>query len=536
MTTRTAWTLLLTGSIFAACSYTLPSTDASLLCGNDVVDDAEECDDGNDLDSDGCDSNCTTSTCGNGIVGGTEECDDGNTINEDACTNACNKPVCGDGIVSPGEECDDRNAIDNDGCDADCHPSPCGNGVTESGEECDDGNSHWYDTCSPQCKNLPGTSICGNNTIEGNESCDDGGTENGDQCNATCVLKGESSLFIGQTGVSGNQDGVGEGATIQRGQYMALWGDKIYIASNEVVRVIDIPSRSVTTIAGSSGASAYVDATKGIDARFGEIRGITTDGKTLWIADVGNHLLRTVSVDAPHEVLTVAGKQEVTGNNVHIPIADGIGDVARLDAGRGLTYLKGLVYFVEDTANVLRTFNPATNEVKTIAGIKDTAGGADGMAAVATFNGPRHTATNGTNLIYIADTEGSKIRSFDIDTNEVATIAGTGTCGYVDADVGANILHRPRGMAFDGESIYFAEVDAHTLRQVLPTGMVTTLSGEISACALDCSCGWNAPAGSHTEGYPDVARWDFPYDIVWHARSRSLFVSDAGSDLIRRIQ
>ncbi|MEY3012956.1 MAG: hypothetical protein RIT45_1691 [Pseudomonadota bacterium] len=59
--------------------------------------------------------------CGNQIVSGDEECDDGNNVDTDACTNACKKAVCGDKVVQTGvEECDDGNTVSNDGCSAQC--------------------------------------------------------------------------------------------------------------------------------------------------------------------------------------------------------------------------------------------------------------------------------------------------------------------------------------------------------------------------------------------------------------------------------
>jgi cysteine-rich repeat protein len=45
--------------------------------------------------------------CGDGVAAGAEECDDGNTVNTDACTNACTQAVCGDDIVrTTVEQCD----------------------------------------------------------------------------------------------------------------------------------------------------------------------------------------------------------------------------------------------------------------------------------------------------------------------------------------------------------------------------------------------------------------------------------------------
>ena len=60
--------------------------------------------------------------------------------------------ACGDGTVNPGEQCDDGNAIDGDGCDHDCTPTACGNGILTGGEDCDDGNTLDGDGCPSTCR------------------------------------------------------------------------------------------------------------------------------------------------------------------------------------------------------------------------------------------------------------------------------------------------------------------------------------------------------------------------------------------------
>jgi cysteine-rich repeat protein len=68
------------------------------ICGNGAVDLGEVCDDGNLVDGDGCDSNCTPTACGNGVKDPTEECDDGNTLDGDDCPASCHfsEVNCGD--------------------------------------------------------------------------------------------------------------------------------------------------------------------------------------------------------------------------------------------------------------------------------------------------------------------------------------------------------------------------------------------------------------------------------------------------------
>lgn len=81
----------------------------STSCGNGVVDSGEECDDGNNVDADGCNTSCTTPTCGNGIVDLGEDCDDGNNSEFDACPSDCQQGGTGGmgqgGMGQGGDPC-----------------------------------------------------------------------------------------------------------------------------------------------------------------------------------------------------------------------------------------------------------------------------------------------------------------------------------------------------------------------------------------------------------------------------------------------
>ncbi len=153
-------------------------------CGNGIVTAGEECDDGNTVNGDGCDNNCTVPRCGNGIVTGNEECDDGNHVNGDSCDNNCTEPRCGNGIVTAGEECDDGNTVDGDGCDGNCTKPACGNGVVTAGELCDDANTVSGDGCDVNCT----VTGCGNGIVTLGEECDDGNLVDGDGCESDCTL------------------------------------------------------------------------------------------------------------------------------------------------------------------------------------------------------------------------------------------------------------------------------------------------------------------------------------------------------------
>src|SRR5262249_22044234 len=59
--------------------------------------------------------------------------------------------VCGNGLVEPGEACDDGNDIDTDDCKSDCTPGPCCtlDPLADAGPLCDDGDPCTTDIVDP---------------------------------------------------------------------------------------------------------------------------------------------------------------------------------------------------------------------------------------------------------------------------------------------------------------------------------------------------------------------------------------------------
>lgn len=154
-------------------------------CGDGQVSDAESCDDGNGVDSDGCRNDCTRARCGDGVIWtGVEQCDDG-AAGSATCSTSCGPISCGDGVVQAPEGCDDGNLVDTDDCLASCLPASCGDGrVRQNVEACDDGNTRDDDECVLDCR----LARCGDGvTRRGVEECDDGNQDEGDACRDTCV-------------------------------------------------------------------------------------------------------------------------------------------------------------------------------------------------------------------------------------------------------------------------------------------------------------------------------------------------------------
>ncbi|NQT49808.1 Ig-like domain-containing protein [Candidatus Kuenenbacteria bacterium] len=192
----------------------LGSTSNAAICGNEIPEFGEECDDGNAVSEDGCSDKCLTepivncsdpenqiNCCGNLEVEGDEECDQGcvwldagNPCEFDLANESCK-------CVSNGNACTSGclNAGTAEGF-------VCGNGVKDPGEDEDDGNTSGGDGLNSLCLNEgskykitdpEASAICGNQTIDPGEECeavcDDSGVcslDNNPNCNNKCVWQG----------------------------------------------------------------------------------------------------------------------------------------------------------------------------------------------------------------------------------------------------------------------------------------------------------------------------------------------------------
>lgn len=206
-------------------------------CGDNVLQAGEECDDGNDIDTDGCSNACVRSNCGDGVLNssfGRETftspevtdlggrtgyvCDDGATCPESTCD------VSGDGYASEHGICQSMGFErassvswgDGTGGGAgsagtprafnwDCVAYRCIDGASPLltppcdtyemlaeitcegivGEECDEGdaNGNVADTCRTDCT-LP---RCGDGITDSGEDCDDANRVNDDGCSNNCL-------------------------------------------------------------------------------------------------------------------------------------------------------------------------------------------------------------------------------------------------------------------------------------------------------------------------------------------------------------
>ena len=105
----------------------------------------------------------------------------------------------------------------------------------------------------------------------------------------------------------------------------------------------------------------------------------------------------------------------------------------------------------------------------------------DGDGTMATFNGMQGAATDIYGNIYVANAANNIIRRIT-PAGQVSTLAGSGTAGNTNAMGTAASFSNPAGVAVDKNgNVYVANQGNNLIREISPSGMVSTLAGIGSA-------------------------------------------------------
>jgi streptogramin lyase len=284
--------------------------------------------------------------------------------------------------------------------------------------------------------------------------------------------EGVVATLAGLAGNSGSADGTGSAARFYNPfGVMVDSAGNVYVAdeANNTIRKVT-PTGVVTTVAGLAGSPGSADGT-GSDARFFGPEGIATDSAgCIYIADTLNHTIRKV---APGGVVTtLAGLAGNRGND------DGMGSDARFNAPGGLGVDSAGCIYVADIANhTIRKMTP-TGVVTTVAGLAGNSGTNDGTGSAARFCYPRGVAVDSAANIYVADSGNHTIRKVS-PAGVVTTLAGlAGNPGSADGTGSAALFADPEGVAVDSAgNVYVADTSNATIRKMSPAGVVTTLAG-----------------------------------------------------------
>lgn len=269
------------------------------------------------------------------------------------------------------------------------------------------------------------------------------------------ISTGDVTTIAGKVGITGSTNGIGTEATFDTPRGITTDGRNIYVTEPCIIRKISIATGAVTTLAGTYNSPGSVDGF-GSNARFGwYLGGITTDGINLYVADSGDATIRKISISTG-EVTTFAGTSGIWQETI-----DGIGSAARFQGPEGIT-TDGKYLYIADINNTIRKIFIASREVTTIAGTPTQH--LDGSGGVVGF---KRITTDGTN-IYVTSTYTQTIQKMVLSTGIMATIAGTtGTAGLNNKTALEAKFNYPIGIVTNGKSLFIVDSRNNTIRNML---------------------------------------------------------------------
>jgi DNA-binding beta-propeller fold protein YncE len=282
-------------------------------------------------------------------------------------------------------------------------------------------------------------------------------------------------IDVAGSGARGLEGGDFATASFDQPQGMALvdGGRTLLVADvgNHSIRALDLASRSVTTLVGNGEQSSTYPPSPGIapDVELSSPWDLLVDGEVLYIAMAGSHQLWTLDLGSARfdPFAGTGGESVLNGPRLFAELAQPSG-LAIDDAGR--------IYFADSESSSIRWADPgADGEVGLLAGTAENLfdfGLVDGVGPEARFQHPLGVV-HVDGLLFVADTYNSALRVIDLASGAVTTLAG-GDQGWADGL--ESRFSEPGGISFASGYLYVADTNNHVIRRVdAATGEAETL-------------------------------------------------------------
>jgi sugar lactone lactonase YvrE len=227
-------------------------------------------------------------------------------------------------------------------------------------------------------------------------------------------LKAGTVKTVAGTGEQG-QDRRGGGPALQVGLNspwdLLLHQRRLYIAmaGHHQIWRMDLARGTLEPFAGNGRENIRDDAP--LHACFAQPSGLTTDGKTLYVADSEVSAVRAVPLDGSGEVRTLVGEGLFKFGDV-----DGEGERVRLQHALGVAWCDGKLYVADTYNSKIKVLDPDKRTCHTFLG-----GEAEGWLATPLFFEPSGISCADGKL-YVADTNAHRIRVVDLKTRAVSTL------------------------------------------------------------------------------------------------------------------
>ena len=291
-------------------------------------------------------------------------------------------------------------------------------------------------------------------------------------------LDGKFLEAIGD-GSAGSKDGSFAEAQFNRPQGTCLDGATLYVADveNHEIRACDLGSRTVSTVAGT-GEQASFRAQGG--------RATRSPLNSPWdlVKLPGTESL-LIAMAGPHQIWKLdlkAGSVSVWAGTGTEDVQDGPAARSAFAQPSGLATDGTALYVADSEGSAVRAVAlEGDRAVVTIAGTHDfpqgqslfAFGDQDGRGGQARFQHCLGVALDGRTL-YVADTYNNKIKSIALDTREVETVAGTRQAGGLDKPPQ---FDEPGGVSVAAGKLYIADTNNHAIRTLdLASRAVATLA------------------------------------------------------------
>ncbi len=274
-------------------------------------------------------------------------------------------------------------------------------------------------------------------------------------------LEGSLSVIAG-TGEKGDSGDGGPALQAQFNGMHSLAvgpGDDLFVADtlNNRVRRIDANTGRVFAFAGNGKKGFSGDGGPAAVAQFGEVYCITFDARreNLYLADLDNRRIRVVNLKTGI-VTTVAGNGEKgvprDGTEaIRAPLIDP--RAVALDS-------QGNLYILERSGHALRRVD-RNGRIRTVAGTGRKGFNRDGGEALkVSLNEPKHLCVDASDEVIIADTDNHLICKYLPKERKLVPVAGSGKSGSggVGGPAAAVELNQPHGVCVDrAGTLYIAD-------------------------------------------------------------------------------
>jgi DNA-binding beta-propeller fold protein YncE len=280
-----------------------------------------------------------------------------------------------------------------------------------------------------------------------------------------CFIDLASSQVMSMAGSGMNMfaDGQGTQASFSVPQGVAISPDDSFVlvvegfqSTSNRVRHIVIATGVVTTLAGDG--AGYADGV-GTMAKFNQPGGVAVspDGSYALITDRFNFRVRRLDISSK-TVTTIAGSTSGFGDGKGTNAAFGLMSQLAIDP-------TGSYALICDHGSIrIRRLDLASSQVTTLAGF-GASGFQDGMGTNAVFNGPFGVSIDPTGTFaLLVEYMNHRIRRIDIATAQVTTMAGTGAVSVVNGLGAQATFNGPRSISIDFNGTFALVVDADNNR------------------------------------------------------------------------